>query len=597
MTRPTDLSDVLDLASPHALQQALATGVICAHHLSEHSLTAYSYARHPGETAHSSLYSFVFIQPGTHAWHAWCAGTVAVYQAPLQSCAAACCCFTPDALVVPLLGFIITPKHPVGERSRHGLVLVNSALPTARAGLLHIPGAITASQQLQLAADALQAHPEPPATCNHTLAYGPLPGLWQAAQQQLRLTFSKHPLPTAPGELAQAGSSAQPAACDDAAAGQPSEAQQQQQEAAANSAAPPAHPARPAADGRTFATCWAPDGVGPAAQQLLRKLRWVSLGPQFNWSSREYEGGRPHRPLPDQLQQLALVFAQAAQQVLELAGRQQEVQQMQEVHTSLPAAVEPAAGSSDGCAVQPEAGRQQQPTSRAWAAIIQATAVARRVIRQDLPAAPPVIATVIHDESTPALDSSDTEHTQHAGTKAQQPHRDAEHAASVTSTAEPLHPASNPCTFTAQHTPAPIHTIGLHTDPTGAGGITSGIRSSTFSSSSSSRPYHPDAALVNYYYEGDTLGGHRDDVEQDLAQPIVSISLGCPAVFLMGGASKAEEPSAVMVHSGDVLVLAGPARSCYHGGCWQAVGTLAPLRTGSLHGTCCMLPWSTARCT
>lgn len=45
----------------------------------------------------------------------------------------------------------------------------------------------------------------------------------------------------------------------------------------------------------------------------------------------------------------------------------------------------------------------------------------------------------------------------------------------------------------------------------------------------------PDAALVNYYSPGDTLGGHRDDVEADLAQPIVSMSLGCDAVFLLGG--------------------------------------------------------------
>ena len=47
--------------------------------------------------------------------------------------------------------------------------------------------------------------------------------------------------------------------------------------------------------------------------------------------------------------------------------------------------------------------------------------------------------------------------------------------------------------------------------------------------------FGPDAALVNYYSAGDTLGGHCDDVERDMSKPIVSISLGCRAVFLLGG--------------------------------------------------------------
>ena len=42
-------------------------------------------------------------------------------------------------------------------------------------------------------------------------------------------------------------------------------------------------------------------------------------------------------------------------------------------------------------------------------------------------------------------------------------------------------------------------------------------------------------ALVNYYRQGDTLGGHKDDVEQDKTAPIVALSLGCDAIFLLGG--------------------------------------------------------------
>jgi alkylated DNA repair protein alkB family protein 1 len=67
---------------------------------------------------------------------------------------------------------------------------------------------------------------------------------------------------------------------------------------------------------------------------------------------------------------------------------------------------------------------------------------------------------------------------------------------------------------------------------------------------------------------GDVLGGHKDDVEADMALPIVSVSLGCEAVFLMGGPTRDTRPTALRLRSGDVLVLAGQARACYHGG-WR----------------------------
>ena len=102
-------------------------------------------------------------------------------------------------------------------------------------------------------------------------------------------------------------------------------------------------------------------------------------------------------------------------------------------------------------------------------------------------------------------------------------------------------------------------------------------------------PFVPDAALVNYYGIGDTLGGHCDDAEHDLDQPIVTVSLGWDAVFLLGGATRAVAPAALRVRSGDVLVLAGPARRCFHGcprilepepeagGLWERLGP-GPLR-------------------
>lgn len=47
---------------------------------------------------------------------------------------------------------------------------------------------------------------------------------------------------------------------------------------------------------------------------------------------------------------------------------------------------------------------------------------------------------------------------------------------------------------------------------------------------------------------GDTLNGHIDDAERCLHQPLVSLSLGCPAIFLMGADSKDVPPTALLLH-------------------------------------------------
>jgi alkylated DNA repair protein alkB family protein 1 len=85
------------------------------------------------------------------------------------------------------------------------------------------------------------------------------------------------------------------------------------------------------------------------------------------------------------------------------------------------------------------------------------------------------------------------------------------------------------------------------------------------SAAAAAAAFKPNVALVNYYHPGDTLNGHKDDVERDLLQPIVTMSLGCAAVFLMGGPDRQQRPTPLLLRSGDVLVLGGPARGCYHG--------------------------------
>ncbi len=75
----------------------------------------------------------------------------------------------------------------------------------------------------------------------------------------------------------------------------------------------------------------------------------------------------------------------------------------------------------------------------------------------------------------------------------------------------------------------------------------------------------PDACLVNRYQPGARLSLHQDRNERDLAAPIVSVSLGLPAVFLFGGAHRADRPRRVRLDSGDVAVWGGPSRLAFHG--------------------------------
>ncbi|KAI3438683.1 hypothetical protein D9Q98_001103 [Chlorella vulgaris] len=239
-------------------------------------------------------------------------------------------------------------------------------------GLLLIRSALDPSFQRQLVMDALQLFCEPPNHTNHVAAYpNGLSGVWAAAQQGLRLQLDP---PGAPEQEPQQGRKAQAAASDG---------------------------------------MWGREGSGPEAESLLRRLRWATLGPQYDWTRRRYlqgEDGVAHMPLPPLLRQLAVSLADLAADLL----------------------------------------------------------------------------------------------TQHSDCRGRP-----EQAASTA--------------------------------------------------------FRPNAALINYYRPGDTLNGHRDDAECCLDKPLVSLSLGCDAIFLLGGTTRDVAPTALLLHSGDALVLCGPARRCYHG--------------------------------
>jgi alkylated DNA repair protein (DNA oxidative demethylase) len=82
----------------------------------------------------------------------------------------------------------------------------------------------------------------------------------------------------------------------------------------------------------------------------------------------------------------------------------------------------------------------------------------------------------------------------------------------------------------------------------------------------------PDACLINQYEPGSRMSLHQDKDEKDYAAPIVSVSLGLPAVFLFGGEQRSDRPLRVALAHGDVVVWGGPARLRYHG--------VAPLKDG-----------------
>lgn len=77
--------------------------------------------------------------------------------------------------------------------------------------------------------------------------------------------------------------------------------------------------------------------------------------------------------------------------------------------------------------------------------------------------------------------------------------------------------------------------------------------------------FRPDACLVNRYVPGARLSLHQDRDERHLDQPIVSVSLGLPAIFLWGGQARRDAVRRIPVIHGDVVVWGGPDRLTFHG--------------------------------
>ncbi|SHJ73673.1 alkylated DNA repair protein (DNA oxidative demethylase) [Bradyrhizobium lablabi] len=84
--------------------------------------------------------------------------------------------------------------------------------------------------------------------------------------------------------------------------------------------------------------------------------------------------------------------------------------------------------------------------------------------------------------------------------------------------------------------------------------------------------FAPDACLINRYQPGAKMSLHQDKDELDFGAPIVSVSLGLPAIFLWGGLKRSDKPRRFPLKHGDIVAWGGPARLVFHG--------VAPLADG-----------------
>ena len=78
-------------------------------------------------------------------------------------------------------------------------------------------------------------------------------------------------------------------------------------------------------------------------------------------------------------------------------------------------------------------------------------------------------------------------------------------------------------------------------------------------------PDSPQACLVNWYAPGARMGLHIDRDEEAVEAPVLSVSLGDKALFRIGGPKRGDPTASLTLSSGDVVVLGGRARRCFHG--------------------------------
>ncbi|XP_041668914.1 nucleic acid dioxygenase ALKBH1 [Cheilinus undulatus] len=116
-------------------------------------------------------------------------------------------------------------------------------------------------------------------------------------------------------------------------------------------------------------------------------------------------------------------------------------------------------------------------------------------------------------------------------------------------------------TYSADHHtpfPADLHSLSLHV--TAACGFPG---------------FNAEAGILNYYRPDSSLGIHVDESELDHSRPLLSFSFGQSSIFLLGGTRRQDPPTAMFMHSGDMMVMSGQSRLLYH-----AVPRILPVPEG-----------------
>ena len=75
----------------------------------------------------------------------------------------------------------------------------------------------------------------------------------------------------------------------------------------------------------------------------------------------------------------------------------------------------------------------------------------------------------------------------------------------------------------------------------------------------------PEACLINLYDPDARMGLHQDKDEADFSAPVVSLSLGAPALFRYGGLHRADPTHSIRLLAGDAVVIGGASRLIFHG--------------------------------
>lgn len=90
----------------------------------------------------------------------------------------------------------------------------------------------------------------------------------------------------------------------------------------------------------------------------------------------------------------------------------------------------------------------------------------------------------------------------------------------------------------------------------------------------------PECCLVNFYGDKARMGLHRDEDEQALDAPVLSVSLGDTATFRVGGLTRKDKTQSLKLHSGDIVLIGSPNRLAYHGIDRTFPGTSTLLKDG-----------------